>query len=138
MIRAAGGHRGVMADLRASAFADALQQFEQDRDLETFARVFTDDAELLRPERHSGETGPDGVAAFWKAYLDQFGEIRSTFSRIVEGGDLGELEWSSRGTLGSGTPVEYEGVSLLVFADDGKVARFATYYDTAALAARLG
>ena len=138
MIRRTGGHRRVMADNRASAFAEALQQFEQDRDLDAFARVFSDDVELLRPERRSGETGRDGVATFWQSYLDQFGEIRSTFSRVVEDGDLGELEWSSRGTLGSGTPVEYEGVSLLVFAQDGRVARFATYYDTAALAARLG
>lgn len=138
MIRRGGGHRWVMADTRASAVAEALQQFEQDRDLDTFACVFTDDVELLRPERCTGETGRDGVAAFWQSYLDQFGVIRSTSSRVVEGGDLGELEWSSRGTLGSGRPVEYEGVSLLVFADGGKVARFATYYDPAALAARLG
>ncbi len=138
MIRAGAGYRGAMPDNRASAFADALQQFEQDGDLDTFIRVFTDDAELLRPEQRSGETGSAGAKAFWQAYLDQFGEIRSTFSRVVEAGNLGELEWSSSGTLGNGTDVEYEGVSLLEFAEDGRVSRFATYYDTAALSARLG
>lgn len=127
-----------MPDNRASAFADALQQFEQDGDLDAFVRIFTDDAELLRPEQRSGQSGSEGAKVFWQAYLDQFGQIRSTFSRVVEAGDLGELEWTSRGTLGSGTDVEYEGVSLLEFAEDGRVRRFATYYDTAALSARPG
>ena len=130
-----------MAENRASAFAQALQQFEQDHDLDAFARVFAPDAQLLRPEQRGGEQGEDGVRAFWQQYLDQFGSIRSEFSRVVEAGPLGELEWTSRGSLGTsqeGTEVEYEGVSLLEFADDGRVRRFATYYDTAALAHRLG
>ena len=123
---------------RASAFAQALQQFEQDHDLDAFARVFTDDAQVLRPEQRGGGQGPDGVRTFWQQYLDQFGTIRSEFSRIVEAGELGELEWTSRGSAGAGTDVEYQGVSLLEFDDQGLVKRFATYYDTAALAHRLG
>ena len=130
-----------MAENRASAFAEALQTFEQDRDLDAFARVFAPDAELLRPEQRGGEQGEDGVRTFWQQYLDQFASIRSEFSRVVEAGQLGELEWTSKGSLGSaseGTEVEYEGVSLLEFDDQGRVSRFATYYDTAALAHRLG
>ena len=127
-----------MAENRASAFAEALQTFEQDRDLDAFARVFAPDAELLRPEQRAGEQGEDGVRAFWQQYLDQFASIRSEFSRVVEAGQLGELEWTSKGSFGGGTEVEYEGVSLLEFDDQGRVSRFATYYDTAALAHRLG
>ena len=130
-----------MAENRASAFAQALQQFEQDRDLDTFTRVFAPDAQLLRPEQRGGEQGEDGVRTFWQQYLDQFATVRSEFSRVVEAGALGELEWTSRGSLGTspdGQDVEYEGVSLLEFGDDGRVRRFATYYDTAALAHRLG
>ena len=117
---------------RAQQFADALQQLEQDRDLDAFLERFADDVRLFRPEAGGQESGVEGARRFWQAYLDQFGQIRSTFFRVVEAGDLGELEWTSRGTLGSGTDVEYEGVSLLEFAEDGRVRRFATYYDTAA------
>jgi ketosteroid isomerase-like protein len=127
-----------MPENRASAFAEALQTFEQDRDLDAFARVFAPDAELLRPEQRGGEQGEDGVRTFWQQYLDQFASIRSEFSRVVGSGPLGELEWTSKGSLGSGNEVEYEGVSLLEFDDQGRVTRFATYYDTAALAHRLG
>ena len=126
-----------MANDRASAFAEALQQFEQDRDLDRFAGVFAADAEVLRPEQRpdAGDArGSDGVRGFWQQYLDQFGRIRSEFSRVAESGPLGELEWTSRGSLGSGRDVEYSGVSLLEFDASGKVRRFATYYDTAALA----
>jgi ketosteroid isomerase-like protein len=123
---------------RAQTFAQALQQFEKDHDLDAFARVFADDAQLLRPEQRGGEQGADGVRAFWQQYLAPFETIRSEFSRVVEAGPLGELEWTSRGSAGSGKEVEYQGVSLLEFDDDGLVKRFATYYDTAALAHRLG
>ena len=122
---------------RAQTFAQALQQFEKDHDLDAFARVFADDAQVLRPEQRGGGQGQDGVRTFWQQYLDQFGSIRSEFSRVVESGPLGELEWTSKGALGSGTDVEYQGVSLLEFDDQGLVKRFATYYDTAALAHRL-
>src|SRR3712207_5306663 len=127
-----------MAENRASAFAQALQTFEQDRDVDAFARVFAPDAQLLRPEQRSGEQGGGGVRTFWQQYLDQFGSIRSEFSRVVEAGPLGELEWTSRGSLGNGADVEYGGVSLLEFDDEGRGRRVATYYDTAALAHRLG
>ncbi len=127
-----------MAADRAQTFAQALQQFEKDHDLDAFARVFADDAQVLRPEQRGGEQGADGVRVFWQQYLDQFETIRSEFSRIVEAGPLGELEWTSTGSIGGGTDVEYQGVSLLEFDDQGLVKRFATYYDTAALAHRLG
>jgi ketosteroid isomerase-like protein len=51
---------------------------------------------------------------------------------VVDAEALGELEWVSEGRLASGRPVSYAGVSLLEHDDDGKVVRFATYYDTAA------
>jgi ketosteroid isomerase-like protein len=134
----AGGNQSDVTTDRASAFADALQRFEQDHDLDAFVAVFAEEAELLRPEQRSGERGTDGARSFWQAYLDQFGEIRSNFHRVVEAGNLAQLEWTSSGTLGSGREVTYEGVSLLEFDDDRRVRRFATYYDTAALSSRIG
>lgn len=127
-----------MTDSRAQAFADALQRFESDHDLDAFAAVFADGATLLRPEQGGSGGGTEDVRAFWQAYTDQFGEVSSQFHRVVEAGDLGELEWTSKGTLGSGPEVEYAGVSLLEFGSDGRVSRFATYCDTEALATRLG
>jgi ketosteroid isomerase-like protein len=117
---------------RAQQFADALQQLEQDRDLDAFLERFADDVRLFRPEAGGQESGVEGARRFWQAYLDQFEEIGSTFDRVVDADALGELEWVGAGRLRSGRPVSYAGVSLLEHDDAGKVVRFATYYDTAA------
>lgn len=114
---------------RSQRFADALTTLEQG-DHEEMLAQFTDDADLLRPEQTR-----TGVSAntekFWQEYSSQFTDISTEFSRIVEAGELGILEWNSSGTLANGRDISYAGVSLLTF-DGDKVARFATYYDTAA------
>ena len=117
---------------RAQDFADALQRLEQDRDLDAFVTRFADDAALLRPEPGGQEQGHDGARRFWQAYLDQFKTIASTFGRVVDAERYGELEWVSEGRLRTGRDITYAGVSLLEHDDDGKVVRFATYYDTSA------
>ncbi len=113
-------------------FAAALQRLESDRDLEPFLAQFADGVTLLRPEQGGQEQGTDGARRFWQAYLGQFEQIGSTFGRIVDAGPYAELEWVSEGALRTGRPITYAGVSLLEHDDDGKVVRFATYYDTAA------
>lgn len=116
----------------AREFADALQRLESDRDLDAFLEQFAEQVELVRPEPGNRTTGLDGARQFWQAYLDQFTSIASTFSRVVQDGRLGELEWVGEGTLRAGRDISYAGVSLLELDDQGEVRRFATYYDTGA------
>lgn len=115
---------------RAQQFADALNRLESEGDLDAFLTQFADDVELLRPEPGAQETGVEGARRYWQAYLDQFDQISSRFSRVVDAERLGELEWVSEGRLATGRPISYAGVSLLEHDDAGKVSRFATYYDT--------
>lgn len=119
---------------RSQQFADALQRLEADRDLDAFLDVFADDVQLLRPEPGNEEEGREGARRFWQAYLDQFEQIGSTFGRIVDAEQLGELEWVGEGRLRTGRPITYAGVTLLEHDADGKVVRLATYYDTQAFA----
>ena len=122
-----------MAQDRAARFADALQRYEQDGDLDAFVDgVFADEVELYRPEQQQALSGRDGARQFWQQYRAQFDEIHSEFDRVAEGGDLGVLEWRSEGRRSSGEPISYAGVSLLDLDDAGRVRRFATYFDTAA------
>ncbi len=113
-------------------FAQALQDLEATGDLDPFLAQFADNAVLLRPGTDAQQNGSAGARTFWQGYLTQFHEVSSTFSRLAEAGPLGELEWTTTGTTAAGVPLHYAGVSLLVLDDDGKVTRFATYYDTAA------
>ncbi|MBM9466439.1 nuclear transport factor 2 family protein [Nakamurella leprariae] len=119
---------------RAQAFADAVVRLESSGDLGTFVDLFADDAELVRPETGQQLAGRDGARDYWQQYLAQFRVIRSEFSRVAEGDGLGVLEWQSTGRLAGGGDISYRGVSLVDFASDGRVSRFATYFDTAKFA----
>ncbi|UMG92124.1 nuclear transport factor 2 family protein [Nocardioides sp. TF02-7] len=94
--------------------------------------LFADDAELLRPEVAARGSSTSDPAAYWQAYLDQFDEISTDFDTVREAPRAAWLEWHSTGRLSTGRDVSYSGVSLLDLDDDGRVTRFATYYDTAA------
>lgn len=121
-----------MGSGRSAAFADALQHLEQARDVDGFVEsMFAGGVELRRPETDQVEHGHDGARRFWQQYVDQFEQIRSEFTRVVEA-DTGVLEWTSSGRLRTGAEISYRGVSLLDVDADGRVTRFATYYDTAA------
>lgn len=120
-----------MATNRTEQFADALHALEGGGDLDAFVGVFADDVELHRPETGQRLDGTSGARAFWEQYLATFDEIRSDFSRVVDG-EVGVLEWTSTGRLAGGSPITYAGVSLLDFDEAGRVTRFATYFDTQA------
>lgn len=111
-------------------FADALQRLEQDRDLDAFLERFCEDAELHRAATGKVLRGAEGARDFWQTYLEQFEAITSTFSRVHEAAELGELEWTGEGQLPGGRAITYTGCSLLVLSPEGQVRRFATYYDT--------
>ena len=120
-----------MTTNRTEDFAAALHDLDSGGDLDTFVAVFADDVELHRPETGQQLDGTDGARAYWKQYLATFDEISSDFSRVVDG-EVGVLEWTSTGRLAGGSPITYTGVSLLDFDGDGRVSRFATYFDTQA------
>jgi hypothetical protein len=121
-----------MTDSPAQLFADALQKVENSGDTGALLERFADGAELLRPEANDSHVSDDDAAAFWDSYLSQFSEISTEFIHMEEGDSQAWLEWVSRGKLSTGRSIEYRGVSLLTLGDEGKVRRFATYYDTAA------
>ncbi len=121
-----------MSDSPAQLFADALQEVEKSGDTTPLLERFADGAQLLRPEANDSHVSDDDAAAFWDSYLSQFDEIATEFTHVEDGDPQAWLEWVSRGKLSTGRSIEYRGVSLLSLADDGKVRRFATYYDTAA------
>ena len=115
----------------ARAFADALLAFESGGDASELAALFADGAELVRPEA-SGLDDPGDAEAFWSSYKSQFDEISTEFGEVQEGEDHASLEWTSSGSLTTGRSITYRGVSLLHLDGEGKIDRFATYYDTAA------
>lgn len=117
---------------RAQKFGDSLLEAERSGDTGALLSQFADGATLARPELDHSHGPTSDADQFWATYLAQFSDLGTEFSRVVEAEDIAVLEWTTKGTLAGGAPIEYAGVSLLTFGDDDLVVAFSTYYDTAA------
>ena len=120
----------------ALPFVEALRLVEERGDVDAMVGIFHADAEASSPTHAEPLRGESGVRHFWTAYRDAFDEIRSEFSKIVEGPDgTAMLEWTSRGRLRGGEGFSYSGVTVLELRD-GRVRRFRAYFDPAQLVER--
>jgi ketosteroid isomerase-like protein len=101
--------------------------------IDRIVEMFADDAELTNPliEREgSSRSGRDQIAEFWREYNTTFKNIHSEFFDVTASDHSAGLFWRSAGTNANGQPLEYEGVSLLVLDDAGKIAQFKGYFDS--------
>lgn len=121
-----------MAGRHAEEFMDALHGLEEEGRLDRMASMFSDEAELRSPTDERAHRGQDGVKAFWNAYQRSFDEIHSDFRNVTETEGTVMLEWTSRGRLANGSPIEYDGVTVMEH-DDGRIRRFRTYFDPSKL-----
>ncbi|MCD7111678.1 nuclear transport factor 2 family protein [Rhizobium sp. DKSPLA3] len=113
----------------ADTFIAALHRLESDRDTDTIAGLFAEDASLSSPLVSYEEGGAAAAKTFWSHYRDAFEEIVSEFRAVRETDGVAFLEWRSRGRV-AGVAFDYGGVSVLEEAD-GKIASFRTYFDSA-------
>lgn len=128
---------------RAQQFIDALHTLEQGGpdDVDAIVALFSDDARLINAAlKLAGEerTGQEGARTFWREYRRTFGEARSEFFQITANDESAGLFWTTKGTGNDGQPMEYDGVSLLVFDDAGQIKLFRGYYDTRELGREVG
>jgi ketosteroid isomerase-like protein len=95
--------------------------------------MFADDAELTNPvmKRDGGaRRGRGEIAEFWRQYVSAFGDIRSEFYDVTTSDHSAGLFWKSTGKSPAGEDLAYDGVSLLAFDDEGKIARFQGFFDS--------
>jgi ketosteroid isomerase-like protein len=118
------------------AFIEGLGQLEKERNSSALVELFADGCSVANVQLEQPLTGTQGAKRFWHDYRETFSEVESSFSRIIESGSVVVLEWTSRGKLRIGRPIEYRGVSILTL-EGGKIARFVAYYDSAPFIAHL-
>jgi ketosteroid isomerase-like protein len=118
-------------DPRARTFAGALQELDESGDPSELVALFAEGATLSRLDARGDRDDPE---AFWREYREQFDELSTTFTHSTEADGRYALEWVSKGTLATGRPVEYRGVTVVEY-DGDKVSALRTYYDTAAFTA---
>ena len=126
-----------MSEQLAEKFIEALGRLEAERDLETISALFSEESEVgnvVSPEKFHGR---EGAREFWGSkYRDTFGEVRSTFRNVFATETRAALEWTTEGTAQDGTPVRYDGVSILE-TDGERVTRFCAYFDAGDLGRQL-
>lgn len=125
------------------AFAEALHAVER-RDegaLERIMAHFSPEARLtnaaLKQAQHD-RSGLEGVRAFWEAYQQTFREAHTEFIEVTSSERAAGLFWTTRGVDARGEGLDYDGVTLLVFDEDGKITHFRGYYDTRELTRTVG
>lgn len=122
----------------ADRFIGELHRLEQGdaQGVEALADMFSDNAELTnsiieadnaKAPRH----GREEIAQFWREYGESFQGIHSDFFDVTANDHSAGLFWRSQGNDIHGKPLEYEGVSLLVFDDAGKIKHFRGYFNQA-------
>ena len=120
-----------MANQTAETFINALHSLETNGRLDELVALFSENCELENLAATTPVKGRDSAHQFWGNYYAAFQQIQSEFTRLLEADDFAVLEWTARGLMQDGNPIEYRGVTILEFAQ-GKVQRLQTYYDTAA------
>ena len=131
------------AEQLAQQFIDALHALEQGdvHQVDQLVALYSDDARLTNAAlKLAGQdrTGQDGARQFWTEYRRTFGEAYSDFFQVTVSDTAAGLFWTTKGTGNDGQPMEYDGVSLLVFDDQGKIKLFRGYYDTRELSREVG
>jgi ketosteroid isomerase-like protein len=126
-----------MSEQLARRFIEALGRLERERDLEAITSLFAEESEVgnvTSPEKFHGR---EGAREFWGAkYRDTFSEVESTFRNVFATSDRVTLEWRTEGTAADGSPIAYDGVSILE-TDGEKITRFRAYYDAGDLGRQI-
>ena len=126
-----------MSEQIAKNFIEALGRLEAKRELEAIVQLFAPECEVgnvVSPEKFHGR---DGAREFWGAkYRETFGEVRSRFRNVFATETRAALEWRTEGTASDGTPLGYEGVSILE-TEGGLITRFCAYFDAGGLGRQL-
>jgi ketosteroid isomerase-like protein len=123
-------------------FAETLHAVDRREEgaIERMVELFSPEARLTNASlKLAGEerSGRDGVRSFWENYQQSFQEAETEFFQLTSGERAAGLFWTTRGRDATGEAIEYDGVSLLVFGDDGKITLFRGYYDTRELSKKV-
>lgn len=127
----------MSSDSKSQLFIRRLHQAERQNNPSALVELFTESSVVDTPVRTGAYAGKTGAERFWTHYLKTFRRVESHFHTTHEFGDIAVLEWECHGILPTGKPIDYSGVSVVEFAEDETIKRFATYYDTSAFLQQL-
>jgi ketosteroid isomerase-like protein len=116
-----------------AAYFEALGRADQDGWLELFA----DDAISHDPVGAPPATGRSELSEIWRVMTSPFKKLTVVPEHIFHAGSGAAVKWSARGQSEIGGSVEFGGISVFEFSDDGKILTVMSYWDPAAMMIEL-
>jgi steroid delta-isomerase-like uncharacterized protein len=113
----------------AQRFIDALATLEERGDHEEIVALFGDGCQVSNVQLEKPMEGSGGAERYWRQYRHTFKDVKSRFTRITEQDGSAVLEWITEGTLETGRPIQYRGVSVLQL-DGDRISDFMAYFDS--------
>ena len=117
-----------MAQNITEPFIAALAQLESAGNIEPMVALYAGNSETGNIATAENYGGTDGARRFWTNYRDTFGEVQSSFRNTISTENGAALEWTTKGTVKNGEPVQNDGVSILE-TEGGAITRFYAYFD---------
>lgn len=119
---------GNMAQNITEPFMAALAEVESAGNIEPMVALYAGNSETGNIATTEIYGGTEGARRFWTNYRDTFGEVGSTFRNKISTENGAALEWTTKGTVKNGQPIQYDGVSILE-TEGGVITRFYAYFD---------
>lgn len=125
-----------MAIAPSQRFIDALHQLEASNDPGPLVALHHPDCTVGNNVAPHEFAGQQGAREFWQIYRATFDQVESTFRNVIAAEDRIALEWTTIGTAPDGSPVQYDGVSILEWNAD-QISRFRAYFNASALGRQI-
>lgn len=134
---------------KAEQFIEALHAWEtapspEDTSaLEALVSLYAGDAHLTNSALRlvsDERVGTVQIRSFWTDYKKTLGKSFSKFHQVTVNNEAAGLFWTTDGTDTSGAEggAHYDGTTLLIFNNEGKIRFFQGYYDTRQLNREMG
>jgi ketosteroid isomerase-like protein len=97
------------------------------------AALFTEDGELHAPGLLEPRRGHADIADYYGAALRPYPEHRDEPTRTIVAGATATVEIHFSGALAGGARLEFDAVDVFDLADDGRIVRLSSWYDSHAV-----
>lgn len=122
----------INVDVVASFYA-ALRS----NDVEAWLTNFAADAIAHDPVGAPPHSGHSGLRAFLSGVLTQFETFGLTEDEVFLAPQGAAVKWTGRGRGRNGRPVEFHGIDVFEFDQEGKISSLKAYWDAAPVMATL-
>jgi steroid delta-isomerase len=108
-----------------AAYYAALNALDADAFVATFAPECVSEDPVGAPPH----VGHEGVRGFVNGLVGAFSSVEMTADHTFIADYRAAVKWTVNGVMTSGKSVKLEGIDTFEFADDGKIAKVAGYWD---------